>query len=58
MSGIWASDIGGLLGSKIVGQMLMLNRFVIEPEKLLRVDQAPARNVRVETILISSMPLT
>lgn len=42
MSGIWAGNIGSLLASKIVGQVLVLDWFIAEPEELLRVNQAPA----------------
>ena len=41
MSGVGASDIGGFLAAKIISQVLVFDGLVAEPEKLLRVHEAP-----------------
>lgn len=41
MCGVGASDIGGFLAAKVISQVLVFDGLVAEPEKLLRVHEAP-----------------
>lgn len=45
MSGVGTSNVGSLLATKVIGQVLVLDRLIAEPEELLGVYEASKHRV-------------
>ena len=52
MGSVTMSDVGSLFATNVVEKMLVLKRFIAEPEILLREDKAPVNFVTLDSLSI------